>query len=157
MSRQRAVTAGYRGGRSFACHSESGHDSIVDADVERGGLQHGADPEEVLLMALASSIGIEVVAQLEATGQKAATYRVQAKSADGLAHISLEHVGSASELTADVLEHAVAQASAAPGWLGRLLGAAVTISQSSRVEAGATQTGATSSDSPTARPEDWFR
>jgi len=66
-------------GLQFTARDEQGHNIIVDTDIESGGLGQGFKPMELLLVALAGCMGMDIVAILQKKGGKIDSFRMVLK------------------------------------------------------------------------------
>lgn len=66
-------------GLQFTARDEQNHSIIVDTDKEFGGFNHGFKPMELLLVALASCMGMDIVAILQKKGDKIDTFKMTLK------------------------------------------------------------------------------
>lgn len=57
-------------GLQFTARDEADHTIIVDTDIEAGGCNQGFKPMELLLVALAGCMGMDIVAILQKKGGK---------------------------------------------------------------------------------------
>uniref|UniRef100_A0A7V1EI85 OsmC family peroxiredoxin n=1 Tax=candidate division WOR-3 bacterium TaxID=2052148 RepID=A0A7V1EI85_UNCW3 len=63
-------------GLQFTARDDQGHSIIVDTDIESGGLDKGFKPMELLLVALAGCMGMDIVAILQKKGGKIDSFKM---------------------------------------------------------------------------------
>lgn len=63
-------------GLQFTAYDEQGHNIIVDTDIDSGGLAQGFKPMELLLVALAGCMGMDIVAILQKKGGKIDSFKM---------------------------------------------------------------------------------
>ncbi|MGB9720809.1 MAG: OsmC family protein [bacterium] len=66
-------------GLQFTAKDEQDHNIIVDTDTESGGLGRGFKPMELLLVALAGCMGMDIVAILQKKGGKIDSFKMVLK------------------------------------------------------------------------------
>ena len=92
-----SIEANWRHGFHFDVHTGTGHDLTVDASPAVGGTDHGPRPIELLLVANATCMGMDVVSILQKMRQDVRSYRlrVTGERADDdprvFTHILIEH------------------------------------------------------------------
>jgi len=95
----------------FRGTSESGHEIVLDADPESGGKNAGPRPMELLLLALAGCMAMDVISILRKKREPVEGYEVRISGRRAQEHpqvfteIHLEHV-----VTGDVREESLARA-----------------------------------------------
>lgn len=57
-------------GLQFIAHDQENHKIVVDTDIETGGFNQGFKPMELLLVALAGCMGMDIIAILQKKGGK---------------------------------------------------------------------------------------
>jgi len=99
------------GDMSFRATTESGHDITMDADAEAGGRNAGPRPMEVVLVALAGCMAMDVISILRKKREPVEAYEVRVSAQRREEHprvftaIHLEHV-----VTGEVKEESLARA-----------------------------------------------
>ncbi|MCX7995161.1 MAG: OsmC family protein [candidate division WOR-3 bacterium] len=68
-----------RKGLQFVASDEAGHQIIVDTDIESGGFNQGFKPMELLLVALAGCMGMDIVSILQKKGGKIDSFKMVLK------------------------------------------------------------------------------
>ncbi len=63
-------------GLQFTAQDEQNHKIIVDTDIESGGLNQGFKPMELLLVALAGCMGMDIVAILQKKGGRIDSFKM---------------------------------------------------------------------------------
>jgi putative redox protein len=66
-------------GLQFSAIDEQNHNIVVDTDNESGGLNQGFKPMELLLVALAGCMGMDIVAILQKKGGKIDSFKMVLK------------------------------------------------------------------------------
>ena len=85
-------------GMAFDGTAPSGHTITVDTDPESGGQGKGADPKSLLLLALASCTGMDVISIMRKKRQDVTAYRINVFATEAVEHpkiytyILVEHV-----------------------------------------------------------------
>jgi putative redox protein len=85
-------------GMAFEGVAPSGHTIMMDTDPESGGLNKGADPKSLLLLALASCTGMDVISIMRKKRQDVTAYRINVFATEATEHpkiytyILVEHV-----------------------------------------------------------------
>ena len=77
MANEMTVQAVLDSGMCFDVLTGSGHHIVLDASVENGGQDRGARPMEMLLVALASCAGMDILSILRKKRQDVKAYEVQ--------------------------------------------------------------------------------
>lgn len=91
------IEANWQEGFRFEAHTGTGHDLTLDASVEVGGTDAGARPIELLLVANATCMGMDVVSILRKMRQEIKSYRVKVTGERAedhpmiFTHILIEH------------------------------------------------------------------
>jgi putative redox protein len=85
-------------GMAFEGTAPSGHTIMMDTDPESGGHDEGADPKSLLLLALASCTGMDVISIMRKKRQDVTSYRINVFATEAVEHpkiytyILVEHV-----------------------------------------------------------------
>src|SRR6266436_7438677 len=77
MTKEITVQAKYETGMQFEVTSGSGHHVILDSVIQPGAEHAGFSPMEMLLVALAGCIGINVITILQKKQQEVTAYELQ--------------------------------------------------------------------------------
>ncbi len=73
-------------GLQFTAQDEQNHRIIVDTDKDSGGLEQGFKPMELLLVALAGCMGMDIVAILQKKGGKIDHFQMVLRGEKNLEH-----------------------------------------------------------------------
>ncbi|MEO0136513.1 MAG: OsmC family protein [candidate division WOR-3 bacterium] len=73
-------------GLQFTAEDEEHHQIIVDTDIQSGGLNQGFKPMDLLLVALAGCMGMDIVAILQKKGGKIDSFRMVLKGEKNSEH-----------------------------------------------------------------------
>jgi putative redox protein len=101
-------------GMRFDVEASSGHHITLDSSVEGGGTDSGARPMELLLMALASCTGMDIISILRKKRQDVKAYEVRVQGARTdqypriFTQITVEHILTGHALSTTAVEHAIA-------------------------------------------------
>lgn len=132
MPNTMSIEATWQEGFRFEAHTGSGHDLTLDASVEVGGGDAGARPIELLLVANATCMGMDVVSILRKMRQEVTGYRVRVTGERAPEHpmiftrILLEHFVTGN-VEASKLAHAIKLSEEKYCSVGAMLGKAAKI------------------------------
>jgi putative redox protein len=108
-----AISVDLQDGMTFRAVGEDGIAVLTDSDTTHGGAGAGLRPMELLLVALGSCTGMDVVSILRKKRQHVTGYRIEVVGARATDHphvftsITLRHIVHGSDVTADAVRRAI--------------------------------------------------
>src|SRR6266542_2857135 len=98
MSARHTVTVELLGNMAFRAMTQTGHELIMDASPDVGGMDTGPRPMELLLTGLGGCTGMDVISMLRKMRQDVTAYEIHLSGARAAEHpkifttIRVEHV-----------------------------------------------------------------
>lgn len=113
MAHDMTVRATLETGMRFDVETGSGHHVILDATEDNGGQNTGPSPMEMLLVALASCAGMDIIAILRKKRQEITAYELRVHGKRAAEHprvfieITLEHIFTGHAVQPQAVERAI--------------------------------------------------
>ncbi|HTI13577.1 MAG TPA: OsmC family protein [Dictyobacter sp.] len=113
MANNMAVQAQLTQGSSFTIQTGSGHTIVLDSPPDKGGVNAGPRPMEMLLTALAGCAGIGIIGILRKMHQDVTNYEVRVNGTRAetnpqvFTHITVEHIFTGHNLQAASIQRAI--------------------------------------------------
>ncbi len=139
MANDMTVRAVLESGMRFDVETGSGHHIILDAAEHNGGQDAGPRPMEMLLVALASCAGMDIIAILRKKRQQVTAYEVQVygeRTEDypkPFVKIHVEHIFTGRTLQAEAVRRAIDLTEEKYCGVSAMLGKAATITHTFRL------------------------
>src|SRR5262252_8983008 len=113
MANEMTVRATLETGMRFDVLTESGHHVILDAAEHNGGQNSGPQPMEMLLVALASCAGMDILAILRKKRQEIRAYEIRVHGTRAeeypkvFLEITIEHIFTGNNIKPEAVERAI--------------------------------------------------